>query len=183
QNTNNQGGKPTGNNNGGNNQGSNHQNTNNQGDNNGGIKGRMVNMKTTVVNYTRPTAHSLTVGNAFKAIRHPQQAYRTVKRLAQQGQQDWQNADGVKDKGKLILKKSGQVVLRSVRGNVVEAASGTTKVMGGFLNFLGDAMEKAPQKWQNERQQNQQNQEYEDNQQRRQQEREAEWGMDNAERY
>ena len=87
--------------------------------------------------FTRPTGHSLTVGNVFKAIKHPRQAYRTIQHLAQQGVQDWQNADSLKDKGKLVLKSSGQVVMRSVRGNATEAASAAVGVTSGFLRSMG----------------------------------------------
>ncbi len=103
-------------------------------------------------NFTRPTGHSLTVGNAFKAVKHPQQAYRTIKQLAQQGVQDWQNADSLKDKGKLVLKNSGQVVMRSVRGNAIEAANAATGITGGFLKAVGKKMQSKPAQWQKERQ-------------------------------
>ena len=98
-------------------------------------------------NFTRPTSHSLTVGNAFKAIRHPQQAYRTIKQLAQQGTQDWKNAETLQDKGKLVLKKSGQVVMRSIRGNATEAANSGMGLAGGFLQSLGKSMQKKPQEY------------------------------------
>lgn len=103
--------------------------------------------------FSRPTGHSLTVGNAFKAVRHPQQAYRTIKKLAQQGVQDWQQADSLKDKGSLVLKKSGQVVVRSVRGNAVEATGAGMKVGSGFLKYVGKKMQSKPAEWQKERQQ------------------------------
>ena len=102
--------------------------------------------------FTRPTGHSLTVGNAFKAIKHPRQAYRTIQHLAQQGVQDWQNADSLKDKGKLVLKSSGQVVMRSVRGNATEAASAAVGVTSGFLRSMGQKMQSKPAQWQKERQ-------------------------------
>ena len=98
-------------------------------------------------NFTRPTSHSLTVGNAFKAIRHPQQAYRTIKQLAQQGTQDWKNAETMQDKGKLVLKKSGQVVMRSIRGSATEAANSGMGLAGGFLQSLGKSMQKKPQEY------------------------------------
>ena len=98
-------------------------------------------------NFTRPTSHSLTVGNAFKAIRHPQQAYRTIKQLAQQGTQDWKNAETLQDKGKLVLKKSGQVVMRSIRGSATEAANSGMGLAGGFLQSLGKSMQKKPQEY------------------------------------
>lgn len=102
--------------------------------------------------FTRPTGHSLTVGNVFKAIKHPRQAYRTIQHLAQQGVQDWQNADSLKDKGKLVLKSSGQVVMRSVRGNATEAASAAVGVTSGFLRSMGQKMQSKPAQWQKERQ-------------------------------
>ncbi len=103
--------------------------------------------------FSRPTGHSLTVGNAFKAVRHPQQAYRTIKKLAQQGVQDWQQADSLKDKGTLVLKKSGQVVVRSIRGNAVEAAGTGMKVSSGFFKYVGKKMQSKPAEWQQKRQQ------------------------------
>lgn len=101
--------------------------------------------------FTRPTGHSLTVGNMFKAMRHPQQTYRTVKQLAKQGSKDWKNADGVKGKSKLILKKSGQIALRSIRGNIIEGAATTQKVLGKVLTGFGRNLQKKPAQWQKAR--------------------------------
>lgn len=97
---------------------------------------------------TRPTGHSLTVGNMFKAIRHPQRTYRTVKQLAKQGAKDWKEADGVKEKGKLILNKSGQIVLRSIRGNTIEIAATAQNALGKVLTGFGSYLQKQPAKWQ-----------------------------------
>lgn len=101
--------------------------------------------------FTRPTGHSLTVGNMFKAMRHPQQTYRTVKQLAKQGSKDWKNADGLKGKSKLILKKSGQIALRSIRGNIIEGAATTQKVLGKVLTGFGRNLQKKPAQWQKAR--------------------------------
>ena len=101
--------------------------------------------------FTRPTGHSLTVGNMFKAMRHPQQTYRTVKQLAKQGSKDWKEADGVKGKSKLIFKKSGQIALRSIRGNMTEGAATTQKVLGKVLTGFGSYLEKKPAQWQKAR--------------------------------
>lgn len=101
--------------------------------------------------FTRPTGHSLTVGNMFKAIRHPQQTYRTVKQLAKQGSKDWKEADGIKGKSKLILKKSGQIALRSIRGNIIEGAATSQKVLGKMLTGFGSYLEKKPAQWQKAR--------------------------------
>ena len=101
--------------------------------------------------FTRPTGHSLTVGNMFKAMRHPQQTYRTVKQLAKQGSKDWKEADGVKGKSKLILKKSGQIALRSIRGNMTEGAATAQKVLGKVLTGFGSYLEKKPAQWQKAR--------------------------------
>ena len=114
-------------------------------------------------NFTRPTSHSLTVGNAFKAIRHPQQAYRTIKQLAQQGTQDWKNAETMQDKGKLVLKKSGQVVMRSIRGNATEAANSGMGLAGGFLQSLGKSMQKKPQEYYDRRMKHRKQQYYSGN--------------------
>ena len=101
--------------------------------------------------FTRPTGHSLTVGNMLKAIRHPQQTYRTVKQLAKQGSKDWKEADGIKGKSKLILKKSGQIALRSIRGNIIEGAATSQKVLGKMLTGFGSYLEKKPAQWQKAR--------------------------------
>ena len=101
--------------------------------------------------FTRPTGHSLTVGNMFKAMRHPQQTYRTIKHLAKQGSKDWKEADGVKGKSKLILKKSGQIALRSIRGNMTEGAATAQKVLGKVLTGFGSYLEKKPAQWQKAR--------------------------------
>lgn len=101
--------------------------------------------------FTRPTGHSLTVGNMFKAIRHPQQTYRTVKQLAKQGSKDWKNADGIKGKSKLILKKSGQVALRSIRGTSIELAATAQKVFVKTMLGFSDYLEKKPAQWQKAR--------------------------------
>lgn len=101
--------------------------------------------------FTRPTGHSLTVGNMFKAMRHPQQTYRTIKQLAKQGSKDWKEADGVKGKSKLILKKSGQIALRSIRGNMTEGAATAQKVLGKVLTGFGSYLEKKPAQWQKAR--------------------------------
>lgn len=101
--------------------------------------------------FTRPTGHSLTVGNIFKAMRHPQQTYRTVKQLAKQGSKDWKEADGVKGKSKLIFKKSGQIALRSIRGNMTEGAATSQKVLGKVLTGFGSYLEKKPAQWQKAR--------------------------------
>ena len=114
-------------------------------------------------NFTRPTSHSLTVGNAFKAIRHPQQAYRTIKQLAQQGTQDWKNAETMQDKGKLVLKKSGQVVMRSIRGSATEAANSGMGLAGGFLQSLGKSMQKKPQEYYDRRMKHRKQQYYSGN--------------------
>ncbi len=117
--------------------------------------------------YSRPTGHSLTIGNAFKAVRHPQQAYRTIKQLARQGSQDWKNAETLKDKGKLVLKKSGQVVIRSVRGTATETANAGMGIAGGFLQSLGKSMQKKPQQYYRQRQK-QKNKGYDDSDYQRQ---------------
>ena len=101
--------------------------------------------------FTRPTGHSLTVGNMFKAIRHPQQTYRTVKQLAKQGSKDWKNADGIKGKSKLILKKSGQIALRSIRGTSIELVSTAQQVIGKTLIGFGSYLQKKPAQWQKAR--------------------------------
>ncbi len=123
-------------------------------------------------NYSRPTSHSLTIGNTFKAIRHPQQTYRTLKQLARQGSQDWKNAETLKDKGSLVLKKSGQVVIRSIRGNANEAANAGMGIAGGFLQSLGKSMQKKPQHYYRERQKQKNNRSYDDREYQRQQEEE-----------
>lgn len=105
--------------------------------------------------FTRPTGHSLTVGNMFKAIRHPQQTYRTVKQLAKQGSKDWKNADGIKGKSKLILKKSGQIALRSIRGTSIELVSTAQQVIGKTLIGFGSYLQKKPAQWQKARKEGQ----------------------------
>lgn len=119
-------------------------------------------------NYSRPTGHSLTIGNAFKAVHHPQQAYRTIKQLARQGSQDWKNAETLKDKGKLVLKKSGQVVIRSVRGTATETANAGMGIAGGFLQSLGKSMQKKPQQYYRQRQKQKNNRSSDDSEYQRQ---------------
>ena len=123
-------------------------------------QGRMGNIKQQVKqatqkanNFTRPTGHSLTVGNMLKGIRHPKMAYNTIKQLAQKGKQDWKNAETMKDKGRLILKKSGQVVLRSVRGNIAEATKTSLDIVGSIVKNMGKDMRGLPNQWEKARQQ------------------------------
>lgn len=105
--------------------------------------------------FTRPTGHSLTVGNMFKAIRHPQQTYRTVKQLAKQGSKNWKEADGIKGKSKLILKKSGQIALRSIRGTSIELVATAQQVIGKTLIGFGSYLQKKPAQWQKARKEGQ----------------------------
>ena len=80
-------------------------------------------------------------------------AYNTIKQLAQKGKQDWKNAETMKDKGRLILKKSGQVVLRSVRGNIAEATKTSLDIVGSIVKNMGKDMRGLPNQWEKARQQ------------------------------
>lgn len=134
--------------------------------------------------FTRPTGHSLTVGNMFKAVRHPMQTFRTVKQLAKQGSKDWKEADGVKGKSKLVLKKSGQIVLRSVRGNAIEGAATAQKMLGKMLTGFGSYLEKRPAQWQEERRESKkQKKDINYDATGRDRHQEKEWGMTNDEDY
>ena len=119
----------------------------------GNIKQQVKQATQKANDFTRPTGHSLTVGNMLKGIRHPKMAYNTIKQLAQKGKQDWKNAETMKDKGRLILKKSGQVVLRSVRGNIAEATKTSLDIVGSIVKNMGKDMQGLPNQWEKARQQ------------------------------
>ena len=69
----------------------------------------------------------------------------------------------MQDKGKLVLKKSGQVVMRSIRGSATEAANSGMGLAGGFLQSLGKSMQKKPQEYYDRRMKHRKQQYYSGN--------------------
>lgn len=122
-------------------------------------KSGMAQAARSVNNFTRPTANSLTAGNVLKgsakAIAHPQQTFRTVKKLAKQEINQLKQQDGAMAKGRLILKRTGQIVMRSARGSVQEAASTATGITGNIFQEIGRSMQHHDRKQQNSREQQQ----------------------------
>lgn len=94
-----------------------------------------------VDNFTRPTETTLKPSKILHPIIYPQKTYKTIKQLAQKGIQEIKEAEGGKEKTKLIIKKGGQIVLRSARATVKETTQATVGLAGKFLDGIGKSMQ------------------------------------------
>ncbi len=93
--------------------------------------------------YANQAPVSLSPSQTLKAVKnsivHPEQTGRLIKKMASSGLETLRPLDG-KERTKLILNKSGQIVVRSVRDTAKDAGKLTLKVAGGFFEHIGTSM-------------------------------------------
>lgn len=94
-----------------------------------------------VDNFTRPTETTLKPSKLLHPVIYPKKTYKTIKQLAKKGIKEIKETEGNKEKAKLIMKKGGQIVLRSARATIQETTQATVGLAGKFLDGIGKSMQ------------------------------------------
>lgn len=105
------------------------------------VEERVTPFVSAIDDFTRPTETSLTPSKILHPLVYPSKTIKTIRQLAKKGIDEVKATNGNKEKAKLILKKGGQVVLRSTRATVQETTQATVSLAGKFLDGLGKAMQ------------------------------------------
>ena len=83
-------------------------------------------------------APSAILKSANSLIFHPQQTYRSVKKLAKGGLEELKQAKEDGEFKKVILKRTGQVVLRTTRDTAKDVGKSALGITGKFFENLGN---------------------------------------------